>query len=206
MADDDLPPLPLDRMTDAQRVAAGSFAELRGTAVFGPFVPLLRSPELMTLTAALGEYLRFRSALGPRLRELAILVTSREWTQQFEWDVHARAALTAGLSTELVGAIASGRRPEGMGEDEASLYDLCLEMHRKKTVTDAVYARAVERLGEQAVVDAVAICGYYALLAIGHEHGADAVAGGPSARSDALAGQPRSMTRGSCSPPVFSPR
>ena len=161
MADDRLPPLPLDRMTDTQHVAAASFAELRGTAVFGPFVPLLRSPELMTLTATLGEYLQFRSALVPKLRELAILVTSREWAQQF-----ARAALTAGLSADLVGAIARGRRPDGMDEDEAPVYDLCLEIHRVKTVTDAVYARAVERLGEQAVVDAIGICGYYTLLAM----------------------------------------
>jgi len=166
MVDDRLPPVPVDRMTETQRAAAAAFAALRGSALFGPFVPLLRSPELMMLTAALGEYLRFRSALVPRLRELVILITSREWTQQFEWDVHARAALTAGVSAELISAIARGQRPEGMGDDEAALYDFCLEIHRKKAVSDTVYAVAVEQLGEQAVVDAIGICGYYTLLAM----------------------------------------
>lgn len=127
---------------------------------------MLRSPELMTLTAAMGDYLRFRSALVPRLRELAILVTSREWTQQFEWDVHAREARTAGVSLESIDAIAHARRPDAMDEDEAALYDLCLEIQRARTVTDAVYLRAVERLGERAVVDAVGICGYYTMLAM----------------------------------------
>lgn len=109
-AQDRLPPIPADRMTDAQREAAAQFRANRGVEIFGPFVPLLRSPEVMLRAMALGDHLRYRSVLAPKLRELAILVTARVWTQH-EWDVHLPIALAAGLGPEVARAIADGRRP-----------------------------------------------------------------------------------------------
>ena len=80
-------------MTSEQQRAAEEFRRLRGVEPFGPFIPLLKSPELMTRVSALGEYLRFRSGLAPRLSELAILITAAHWRQQYEWDVHTPVAL-----------------------------------------------------------------------------------------------------------------
>ena len=56
--------------------AVEEFRRLRGVDPFGPFLDLLVSPELMNRVSALGEYLRYRSALPPRLSEFAILVTA----------------------------------------------------------------------------------------------------------------------------------
>src|SRR5262245_10425813 len=85
---DRLPPIPADRLTDAQKQAMQEFKAARGADVSGPFVPLLRSPEVMNRARAMGDYLRFKSTLPPRLSEFVILLTAREWTQNYEWDAH----------------------------------------------------------------------------------------------------------------------
>ncbi len=163
---DRLPPIPAAQMTPAQQQAVADFKAARGAAVTGPFQPLLRSPELMTRTRAMGDYLRFKSALPPRLSEFVILMTARAWTQQYEWNAHHPIAIKAGLRPEIALAVAEGRRPAAMAADEAALYDFCQELHRDRSVSDATYARAVEQFGEQAVVDAIGISGYYTMLAM----------------------------------------
>jgi 4-carboxymuconolactone decarboxylase len=163
---DRLPPIPVAQMTPAQREAVDAFRTARGAEVTGPFHPLLRSPELMTRTRAMGDYLRYKSSLPPRLSEFIILMTAREWTQQYEWNAHYPIAIKAGLKPEIAAAIAEGRRPAQMAEDEGILYDFCQELHRNKAISDATYARAVSAFGEQGVIDATGISGYYSMLAM----------------------------------------
>jgi 4-carboxymuconolactone decarboxylase len=165
-AQDRMPPIPADKMTDAQQKAVAEFKAARSADISGPFVPLLRSPEVMNRARAMGDYLRYKSALPPRLSEFVILLTARRWTQQYEWNAHQPLALKAGLDADIVTAIAEGRRPERMAEDEDVLYALSDELHRTQSVSDATYARAVSKLGEQGVIDAVGITGYYTLLAM----------------------------------------
>jgi 4-carboxymuconolactone decarboxylase len=153
-------------LTPEQLKAISEFKALRGTEPFGPFVPLLRSPELMTKVSALGEYLRYRSSLPPRLSEFIILITAARWDQQFEWDVHAPIALKAGVAQSTLDALAAGQRPEDLPEDEAALYDFCRGVHDKGRVPEPVHARALQAVGEQGIIDAIGICGYYALLAM----------------------------------------
>lgn len=166
-APDRLPPIPASSMTESQAKAAAEFRVIRnGAELSGPFFPLLRSPELMVRTSALGEYLRYRSALPPRLSEFVILLTARQWGQQYEWNAHYGLALKAGVTAETANAIAEGRRPAGMTADHEALYDFCEELWRTRAVGDANYQRAVARFGEQGVVDAVGLMGYYSMLAM----------------------------------------
>jgi 4-carboxymuconolactone decarboxylase len=166
-APDRLPPIPAASMTDRQRKAAEEFTVFRnGADVSGPFFPLLRSPELMVRTATLGEYLRYRSTLAPRLSEFVILLTAREWAQQYEWNAHYGLALKAGVSVEAANAIAENRRPSGMAADHEALYDFCQELLKTKRVSDATYQRALALFGEQGVVDTLGIVGYYSMLAM----------------------------------------
>ena len=146
--------------------AAEEFRRLRGVEPFGPFIQLLDSPELMTRVSALGEYLRFRSALPPRLSELAILITAAHWRQQYEWDIHAPEALQAGISQVTLDALWAGGVPDDLDTEQQVLYDLCTALHRDRTVFPALRDRARAALGQQAVIDATGICGYYALLAM----------------------------------------
>jgi 4-carboxymuconolactone decarboxylase len=165
-AQDRMPPLRPDQMTDAQKQAAAEISAGPRGSVFGPFVPLLRSPEFMSRLQKTGEYLRFNNALGPRLGEMVILMTARRWTQQFEWSAHYPLALKAGLRAEIADAIADGRRPEKMNEDEEVVYDFCDELIRTQGASDATYARAVAQFREQGVIDMIGITGYYSTLAM----------------------------------------
>jgi 4-carboxymuconolactone decarboxylase len=165
-AQDRMPSIPADKLSDAQKKAAETFAEGRGYAVRGPFVPLIRSPEVMLRAKAMGDYLRFKSTIPPRLSEMVILIAAREWTQQYEWVAHHEIALKAGLKPEIADAIADSRRPAGMAEDEEAAYDLSVEILRSKRVSDATYRRAVAKFGEQGVIDILGINGYYSFLAI----------------------------------------
>ena len=143
-----------------------AFRRARGTEIFGPFIPLLWSPDAMSRIAAVGEYLRLRSVFPPRLSEFLILITARHWTQQYEWSLHCPIAIAAGVEPAVAGAIAAGRRPPQMSGEQAILYDVCTDLLRDHEISDATYARAFAAFGEKGIVDAVAIIGYYSLLAM----------------------------------------
>jgi len=166
LAQDRMPPLAASALTDAQRAAVAEFKAARSADVSGPFIPLLRSPEVMTRARAMGGYLRFNSALPPRLSEFVILLIARRWTQQYEWNAHQPLALQGGVRADIVAAIAEGRRPDRMGGDEEALWTLVDEVHRNQSVSDATYERAVASVGEQGVIDTLGICGYYTMLAM----------------------------------------
>ena len=163
---DRMPPIATDKMTDAQKKAAEELvAGPRGSLV-GPFVPLLRSPEFLSRLQKTGEYLRFNTKLGSNISEFIILVTARQWTQQFEWDTHYALALKAGVKAETVAAVAEGHRPTGMSADEEIVYDFLAELRQNQSVSDATYSRAIKRFGEQGVIDMTGIAGYYSMLAM----------------------------------------
>ncbi|MDR9834621.1 carboxymuconolactone decarboxylase family protein [Herbaspirillum huttiense] len=165
-AADRLPVIPPDQYTPEQKKAADEFLAARKVPVFGPFEPLMHSPQVMTQARSMGDYLRYNSAIGNTLSELVILITAREWTQDYEWYVHYPIAIKAGIKPEVAAAIADGRRPEGLSEDEQIVYDFSLELHRNKRVSDPTFARAEKRFGKKGVVDLTGINAYYTLLAM----------------------------------------
>ena len=161
-----MPPIPFEQMTDLQKKHAEEIIKGPRGALYGPFIPLIRSPELMDRAQRIGEYLRYHSAIGNKLSELVILIVSRRWTQQFEWDTHEPIALKVGISPETVKAIREGRKPAKLTEDEQIVYDVTTELDATKDLSDATYKRAVDRFGEQGVIDMVGLQGYYTFLAM----------------------------------------
>lgn len=165
-AQDRLPPIPADQWTAEQRQAVAEFGTARNAPMTGPFIPMLRSPEVMVRARAMGDYLRYKTTLTPRQSEFVILMAARSWSQQYEWAVHYPIALKAGVTAEVALAIAERRRPTGMTAEETTLYDFCDELIRTQAVGDAAYARMVSAFGEKGVVDTVGIVGYYTMLAM----------------------------------------
>ena len=164
---DRLPPIAPAQWTPAQREQAEAMIAGPRRAVLPPFVPLLRSPELSGHVQRLGAYLRYHSALGQRLTELAILVTSKHYEQPVEWGIHVPLAQREGIAAATIDAIGRGERPSALPDDEALVHDYCIELLRGGgRVSDATWGRAIERFGEQGVVDLTATCGYYGLLAL----------------------------------------
>lgn len=163
---DRLPLPPDDQLTDEQLAAVREIKSGPRGEIVGPFIPLLRSPVLMTRIQQTGEFLRFHSTLSRQLFEMCILLVARQWNQQFEWGFHAPLALSAGLPLDVVQAIAEDRRPTDMDEATAAVWDVVDQLHRTKSVTDKVYATAVRMLGEVGVVELVGTLGYYTTLAM----------------------------------------
>jgi 4-carboxymuconolactone decarboxylase len=161
-----LPTIAPEQYTAEQKEAAEEFLGARSVPVFGPFEPMMYSPKVMNLTRATGDYLRYHSAIGNTLSELVILVTAREWSQDYEWSVHQPIALKAGISKVVTDAIADGRRPTAMNADEEIVYDFTTELERNKRVSDATFNPAERRFGKKGVVDLTGISGYYTSLAM----------------------------------------
>ena len=161
-----LPDIPPAQYTEAQRQAAAEFDAVRHAPLTGPFLPMMYSPEVMSRARAMGDYLRYKSGIGNTLSEFVILITSRDWSQDYEWSVHAPIAAKAGIKPEIVAAIREGRMPEGMSADESMLYNFSTELLHNRRVSDATYATVEKRFGKPAVVDLVGIIGYYSFDAM----------------------------------------
>jgi|SRR5690242_6657336 len=166
LAGDRFKPLTYDEMNLAQKTMIENLlnGERRGTG--GPFNVLLRSPEIGDLAQKLGAGVRFHSSLPNKLNELAIIITARYWTAQFEWNAHKRAALAAGVSPAIVDAIAAGKRPAQMQPDEEAVYNFGTELLRTKQVSDATFQAAKTAVGERGVVDMISVMGYYQLVSM----------------------------------------
>jgi 4-carboxymuconolactone decarboxylase len=156
-----------------QAIQSGPRASVQGSAansgngtVGSPFNVFLRSPELGNDLQKVGSYIRFKSTLGMRLNEMAILIVARQWTAQYEWHAHHRLALQAGLDPKIADDIANNRRPSGMKPDEEAVYDFCRELLDTKQVSDATYKAALDKFGEPGIMDLIGVTGYYTLVAM----------------------------------------
>jgi 4-carboxymuconolactone decarboxylase len=161
-------PLKAEELNPAQKAWADMIAVPPRNAKFTspPYRAYIRNPDLAPRLSALSDYLRWNTSLPPRLSELAILITARQWTAQYEWFAHYPLALKGGLDPAVLSDIAAGKRPENMKEDEAALYDLVMALYRDKKVTDSVYKAALDKFGERGMMDIIGIVGYYDLVSM----------------------------------------
>jgi 4-carboxymuconolactone decarboxylase len=167
-AQDRMPPIPADQQTAAQKKAIADYKDLRKADLTGPpWTVLLRVPDLIVPSLELRLHNQTaNNPLGQKLTEFAILIAAREWTNNFEWNAHARLATAAGLSAAIIAAVADGRRPEHMAEDEEILWDFCNELLHNKSVSDPTYAGALAKFGEAGVVETASLEGYYTYLSM----------------------------------------
>ncbi|HEX3575904.1 MAG TPA: carboxymuconolactone decarboxylase family protein [Rhodopila sp.] len=153
-------------MTPAQRRVAEAAASGKRGRMPAPLRAWLHSPELGDRAQRLGEFLRYDTTLGPALSELAILVTARVWTSQYEWFAHKREALKAGVEPAVIDAIAQRRTPRLSDPKAQAVYDYATALHAHHAVPEPVHAAAMAALGETGVVELVGLLGYYTLVAM----------------------------------------
>jgi 4-carboxymuconolactone decarboxylase len=153
-------------MNPAQRILAEAISAGPRKTMRGPFIPLLRSPNLADRVQKLGLYFRFETKLPKNLKELAILTTARHWGAQFEWYAHRKFALEAGISPATCDAISRGERPKNLSEDEALVYDYATSLLKTKGVSDDLFARAKKIFGEEGVIDLTVLVGYYGMIGL----------------------------------------
>src|SRR5215471_14470418 len=159
-------PLTWDQMTPEQKTMTTNLLSGPRRGMGGPFNVLLRSPEMGDLAQKLGEYARFRPSVPAKIRELAIIVTARHWTAQYEWTAHRNAAAQAGLKEDIIKAIADRKRPTGMQPDEEAAYNFASELLETKGVSDATFKAAIDRFGEKGLVDIIGVMGYYQMVSM----------------------------------------
>jgi 4-carboxymuconolactone decarboxylase len=158
-------PLTTDQLTPEQRtMIEGTLAYQSSLA--GPTNVMLRSPVVGDLEYKTYTELRTHSPLPRKLQEFAVMMVAREWTVQFQWYVHSRAAIQAGLPKEVADAVMTGKRPSGMKPDEEATYNFCDELLKSKHVSDATYKAAVDQFGERGVVDLISVMGYFHTVAM----------------------------------------
>src|SRR5215469_9748003 len=107
-AQDRLPPIPTDQMTDVQKKTAAEYKDLRKADLAGPpWSVMLRSPDWVVPALEMRLHVQNKPVLGNRLTEFAILIAAREWTNNYEWNAHSPAAGRAGLSASLTADVAA---------------------------------------------------------------------------------------------------
>jgi len=181
IAQDRMPAIPPEKLTEEQKKAVEAYlaAQANIQKIYGDKYPrpvqmevgagwkeLLRSPELLLTVNAMREYVEYKPALAPRIREMVIMIMGRQSSTDFMWNSHYPVAIKTGISPEVLKAIAEGRRPAGMPEDDEVVYEFCDELHRNQSVSDATYAKALAKFGERGVVDIVGVYGWYSMWAV----------------------------------------
>ena len=160
-------PLAPEEITPAQKQMVDAIQSgPRGGGLRGPFKALMRSPELGDLVQRVGAYVRYNSCIPPALNELAIIIAGRRWNAQYEFYAHRELGLKAGMRPEVADAVAAGKRPDPITEDEAIVHDFCHELLHTTQVSDENFARVVKRFGEQGVIDLVGAVGYYSMVSM----------------------------------------
>lgn len=159
-------PLTWDEMNPAQRKMVEDLVSGPRSGAGGPFNVLLRSPEMGNIAQKFGASMRFNADMPRKLNEMAIIITGRYWTAQYEWYAHKRAALAAGLSPAIVEAIQNGRRPTGMSKEEDAVYTFCTEVLNTKHVSDATFLAAKNAFGEKGVVDLMGVMSWYQMVSM----------------------------------------
>jgi 4-carboxymuconolactone decarboxylase len=166
---DRMQPIPPEKMTPAQKKAVEEYAKIRpgGTLNGQPWTTMLRVPEIVAPALQLRTHLNSpQVALPPKLVEFATLISAAEWTNNWEWGGHSQAAVREGLKPDIVAALAEGRRPTGMAEDEEIVYDFCTELFKHQSVSDYTYNRALAKFGEPGIVETAHIAGLSTMMAM----------------------------------------
>lgn len=131
----------------------------------GPFNALLYSPAVGDAVQQLGGALRFESSLSGHLRELAILMVAARWRANYEWYAHAPIAAREELGDGVIDAVKAGETPEDAPDDVAAVHGFVSELVETRRISGETYAHTREILGEQGLVELIAVVGYYSLLA-----------------------------------------
>jgi len=160
------PLLAPEQLTEQQKPLGEQILKVSSVGLGGPYNPMLRSPVLGQRMFDLLYYLRWNTSVPIKLNEFAILIVGRQWRSQVEWFAHAPLAIKSGLSPEIVAELKTGKRPSNMKPDEAIVYDFVTELTTKHAVSDEMFKRAKEILGEQQVVDLTAVAGTYVTIAM----------------------------------------
>ena len=155
-----------DALPASVKPLADDILKVSSAGLSGPYNALLRSPEMARRCFDFLDYLRFRTSVNKRLNEFAILIQARISNAQYEWWAHETIARKAGLSDAVMQDLKACNRPTAMAEDERLVYDYCIQLSLNHRVPDALWQEAIDKMGEQAVMDLTVLSGTYVMVSM----------------------------------------
>ena len=155
-----------DALPASVKPLADDILKVSSAGLGGPYNALLRSPEMARRCFDFLDYLRFRTSVNKRLNEFAILIQARISNAQYEWWAHETIAKKAGLSDVVMQDLKACNRPTAMAEDERLVYDYCIQLSLNHRVPDALWQEAIDKMGEQAVMDLTVLSGTYVMVSM----------------------------------------
>jgi len=165
LAQDRLGPIPANQLTEQQGESAADFVAARGQPT-GPWIVLMRSPEVMSRARGLSDYLRYQSILPGWLREFVILMTARQWSQSYEWNAHYKLAVDEGSPPKSHEPSRKAAAPKAWSRRRRSSTTFAWSCSATKASAMPPYARALDRFGEQGIVETVSLMGYYTMISM----------------------------------------
>ena len=148
------------------RPLADDILKISSAGLGGPYNALMRSPEMARRCFDLLDYLRFKTSVPKALNEFAILIQARVSNAQYEWWAHEIIARKAGLSDAVMKDLRECKRPSSMQDDERLVYDYCIQLSLNHRVPDALWQEAIDKMGEQAVIDLTVLSGTYVMVSM----------------------------------------
>src|SRR5882757_6970220 len=124
---------------------------------------LAHSPNGLRAFGALGEFIRHKSRLEPRLRELAILQVGYLARAPYEWSHHVKIGRDFGVTDDDIRALI--QETDGGASKLEPLAKLVLKAAREMTndlaISQATYAALSKDLDNERMVDLVIVISFY---------------------------------------------
>lgn len=112
-----------------------------------------------------GLYVSQTAPISKREKEIIILVNARHWEAEFEWAMHERHALAAGLAPDQIAAIKRGEDPAFDDVGERLSYRLAHALHERKRLDDRLYEECLTHFEHNGISDRIGLIGLYTMIA-----------------------------------------
>jgi alkylhydroperoxidase family enzyme len=124
---------------------------------------LVNSPDMARAFNGIGSYIRFKSKLDPRLRELAILQVGWLERSEYEFTYHVKIGKEFGVTDEdIAGLIAETEgRPSKLEPLARVILRGAREMARDIAMSDSTFAEIKRQLSNEHMTDLVLTIAFY---------------------------------------------
>ena len=124
---------------------------------------LVNSPDMARAFNGVGGFIRFKSKLDPRLRELAILQVGWLEKSEYEFTHHVKIGKEFGVTDEDIrGLIAeTAGKPSKLEPLAKAILKGAREMARELAMSDATFAEIKQHLSNEHTVDLVLTIAFY---------------------------------------------
>lgn len=169
---DDIDPVSLSRLpmiykgdldAEGKRIFEYIAGKDTDTPNIGPVNVSLYNPKIAEAMQMLNQEVRYHSVIGRRYTELAILVISREFDQQYEWSMHEDTAREEGVPAAVIDIVKYNREVKGVNSQESLVIRFGRQLMREHKLDSKLYAESVQLFGRRGTVELAAIMGDYLL-------------------------------------------